>query len=205
MTQQRRPKVITASDAEPITVAEARAHIEAPAYDDSDIDPIDDAKIEAWIAAAREHCEAFLGLSLTVRTLEIALDEFPDDAEAIVLPMGPVIDIVSVSWGDGSDDEMDADEYTLDDYSVPHCLKPVGTAWPVVTAATNAIKVRYLAGYGDASDGADALPKVIRAAILLVVGHLYEQRSESTEKAMQALPLGVTSLLRPHRVRLGMA
>lgn len=201
----RRPKVIIPPDVEPVTVDEARAHLEAARYEDSDVDPLDDAMIEAWITAAREHCESFLGLSLAVRVLEIALDAFPDDAEAIELPMGPVIDIVRVSWGDGSDDEMDADEFTLDDYSVPHCLKPVGAAWPVVTAATNAIKVRYLAGYGDASDGAEELPKVIRSAMLLVIGHLYENRSESTEKAMERLPLGVTALLRPHRIRLGMA
>ena len=200
-----RAKVITRPDAEPITVDEARAHLEAPRYGDSEIDPVDDAKIEGWIPTAREHCEAFTGLSLAVRVLEIALDEFPTAGAAIELPMGPVIDIVKVSWGDGSDDEMDADEYTLDDYSVPHCIKPVGTAWPVVTASTNVVKVRYLAGYGDTSDGADPLPEVFRSAMLLLVGHLYEQRSETTEKAMQSLPLGVVSLLRPHRIRLGMA
>lgn len=200
----RRPKVITAPDVEPITVDEARAHIEAPRYADSEIDPVDDAKLEGWITTAREHCEDFLGLSLAVRTLEIALDEFPDDGAAIVLPMGPVIDVLSVSWGDESDDEMDADEYVLDDYSVPHCLKPV-TAWPSVTSAPNTVKIRYLAGYGETTDGADPLPAVFRSAMLLVIGHLYENRSESTEKAMSSLPLGVQALLRPRRVRLGMA
>ena len=62
-----------------------------------------------------------------------------------------------------------------------------------------------LAGYGADSDGGEALPKVIRAAMLLVIGHLYEHRSENTEVALQSLPLGVGALLRPRRVRLGMA
>lgn len=198
------PKTILAPDEEPITVDDARAHLEAALYGDTDLDATDDAMIESWIQAAREHCEDFLGLSLAVRTLEIALDTFPDDGAAIVLPMGPVIDVLSVSWGDESDDEMDADEYVLDDYSVPHCLKPV-TAWPSVTSAPNAVKIRYLAGYGETTDGADPLPAVFRSAMLLVIGHLYENRSESTEKAMSSLPLGVHALLRPRRVRLGMA
>jgi len=202
---QRRPKIITAPDVEPITVDEARAHIEAPRYADSEIDPVDDAKIEGWITTAREHCEAFLGLSLAVRVLEIALDEFPAWGAAIELPMGPVIDVVRVSWGDGSDDELDDADFVLDDYTLPAELKPVATAWPTVTAATNALKVRYLAGYGDESDGADPLPATFKSAMLLLIGHLYEQRSETTEKAMQSLPLGVSALLRPHRVRLGMA
>jgi len=198
------PKTILAPDEEPITVDDARAHLEAARYGDTELDATDDAMIEAWIQTAREHCEDFLGLSLAVRTLEIALDTFPDDDEAIVLPMGPVIDVTSVSWGDDSDSEMDADEYVLDDYSVPHCLKPV-TAWPSVTSAPNAVKIRYLAGYGDTTDGAEPLPAVFRSAMLLVIGHLYENRSESTEKAMSSLPLGVQALLRPRRVRLGMA
>jgi len=198
------PKTILAPSEEPITVDDARAHLEAARYGDTELDATDDEMIEAWIQTAREHCEDFLGLSLAVRTLEIALDTFPDDGAAIVLPMGPVIDVTSVSWGDDSDSEMDADEYVLDDYSVPHCLKPV-TAWPSVTSAPNAVKVRYLAGYGDTTDGAEPLPAVFRSAMLLVIGHLYENRSESTEKAMSSLPLGVQALLRPRRVRLGMA
>ena len=71
------PKVIAGATVEPLTVAECRAHLEAQAYEDSDVDPIDDAMIDGWLAAAREHCENFLGLSLATRTLEIALDSFP--------------------------------------------------------------------------------------------------------------------------------
>ena len=77
--------------------------------------------------------------------------------------------------------------------------------WPAITAATNAVKIRYLAGYDIDSDGGEALPKMIRAAVLLVVGHLYANREASTEVALTHIPLGVESLLRPHRVRMGMA
>ena len=69
-------------------------------------------------------------------------------------------------------------------------------AWPAITAATNAVKIRYLAGYDIDSDGGEALPKMIRAAVLLVVGHLYANREASTEVALTHIPLGVESLLR---------
>jgi uncharacterized phiE125 gp8 family phage protein len=227
----RTPKVIAVEGVEPVTLAEARAHIEAQAYEDSDVDPTDDAMIEGWIAAAREHCEDFLGLSLVTKTLEIAMDTFPVSTDmggtAIDLPGGPVREIVQIMvpppeteytsddvdsdtaadepiWADG---QLNPDLYVLDDYRQPNQVKPAtaGAAWPSIVAAPNAIKVRYLVGYGVDSDGGAALPATIRAAVLLVIGHLYLNREATTDKALATLPLGVESLLRPKRVRLGMA
>ena len=224
----RTPKVISVEGAEPVTVEEARVHLEAQPYDDTDVDPTDDVMIEAWIVAAREYCEKFTGLSLVTKTLEIALDSFPLSTDVggvgIELPDGPVRSVVQVMtpppateydssdvdsdmladeavWADG---QVNPDEYVLDDYRRPAQIKPV-TAWPAITAATNAVKIRYLAGYGVDSDGGEALPKMIRAALLLVLGHLYANREASTDAALATIPLGVESLLRPHRVRLGMA
>jgi uncharacterized phiE125 gp8 family phage protein len=191
------PRVISGPDAEPISVQEARAHLEAQPYEDSDVDPIDDAMIEGWISAAREHCEAFLGLSLATKTLEIALDTFPTD-KWLDLPFGPVREIFSVSWGDESDNEMAAVDYVLDYYRRPNQLRPV-SSWPTVTSSPNVVKVRYLAGYGVDSDGGEVLPKIMRAAILVELTNLYENRGD-VELSSHAM-----NLLRPHRVRLGMA
>lgn len=56
--------------------------------------------------------------------------------------------------------------------------------------------VRYRAGYA-----ADAVPAPIRHAILLMVGHLYENRMAVTAAThMGAMPLGVDALLSPYRV-----
>jgi hypothetical protein len=62
---------------EPVTIDEARGQCEATAYGDSEVDPIDDAKFAIWIAAAREHCENFLGLSLAPKVLQAAYGAFP--------------------------------------------------------------------------------------------------------------------------------
>ena len=196
----RTPKVIVAPVAEPITVAEARTHLEAQPYEDSDVDPLDDAMIEAMLSAARESCEDFLGLSLATKTLEIALDTFPTDGEAVDLPFGPVREILSVMWGDDSDQELDLADFVLDNYRSPDQLRATATSgWPSVTSYPNAIKVRYLAGYGEDSDGGEALPKVLRAAILLELTNLYENRGDAP------LSLAAEALMRPRRVRLGMA
>lgn len=210
----RTPRTIEPPAAEPLTLAECRTHLRVAAYEDDDSHP-DDALIMALQAAAREHCENFLGLSLSTRTLEIALDAFPtvaaDGSTAIELPMGPVREVVYILAGEPASDsdsdavfDIDPADYLLDDYRKPERIVPV-SAWPNVAAGTNSIKVRYLAGYGVDSDGGEALPAALRAALLLVLGHLYEHREDSTEAALASLPLGAEALMRPLRVRLGMA
>lgn len=218
----RTPKVIVAPTEEPITIAQARAHLEAAAYEDSDVDPIDDAMIEGWLGAAREMCEQFLGLSLARQTLEIAMDSFPtlalDGGTAIELPRGPVLEVVQIMTpadDEFTSDDVDSDEaadaavfadgevnpdqYTLDNYTNPNRVAPV-SSWPVITTATNAIKIRYLAGYGEDSDG-EPMPRAARAAILVTLAHLYANRGDEAVE----LPPTALALLRPLRVRLGMA
>ena len=205
------PKVIAAPIGEPITVDECRTHLEAQRYLDSATDDADDAMIEGFLAAAREYCEDFLGLSLSSRTLEVALDQFPtsmtDGGVAIELPGGPVREIVQILAGDvtsASDNVLDPATYTLDTHALVARVLPL-SSWPVVIKGTNVIRVQYLAGYGVDSDGGEPLPKVLRAAILLVMAHLFENREDSVDKAMATIPTGAEALMRPRRVRLGMA
>lgn len=62
----------------------------------------------------------------------------------------------------------------------------------------------------DATMGADAdglvLPDkpAVQAAVLLTLGHLYENRTSVDTVQKQELPLGVASLLQPHRINIGM-
>lgn len=222
-----RPKVIFApeTDQEPVTVEEARRHCEADVYDDSDVDPPDDAMFEIWIGAAREYCEGYLGLSLATQTLEIALNEFPrretnyawcngvtfrsDGRTPIALPFGPVRQVLFVAWGQDSgvgseEGELTNEQFVLDTYKSPAQIVPM-VSWPYVVNSTNGIRIRYLAGYGVDSEGGEALPKSIKAAILLMIGHLYANREASTEAALATLPLGVEALLKLHQVRAGFA
>lgn len=203
------PIVITEPDSEPISLDAALTHIRADDPGD-DSDQLETTDLTDKLIAAREYCEEFLGLSLSVRTLEVALDEFPTTNTIgglpIELPMGPVVAVQRIGWGDESDNEMTDADFVLDVYRSPHRIRPVAASWPSgITAAPNRIKVRYVAGYGDSSDAAGPLPKRFRQAILLVFEHLYRNRGASTEEALKTMPLGVESLLRPSRVRLGMA
>lgn len=190
----RRPKLISLDGEEPVSLAECKAHLRVDTADE-------DALITAMALAAREYCEEFTGLALSLRTLELAIDAYPANDDPIELPFGPVREIVSVATNGIPLDEA---TYMLDDYAAPAALWPADT-WPAITAATNAVAVRYVAGYGLHDMQDMPLPWSIRAALLLVLGTLYEHREETTDRAVAALPLGVEALLRPHRVRLGMA
>jgi uncharacterized phiE125 gp8 family phage protein len=214
-------KVIAPPTVEPVTIEEARAHLEAQRYGDTSVDDADDAMIMAWVGAARAHCEEFLALSLAPTELEIALDAWPQATGiagvAIELPRGPVREVLYITAGDptsSSDNELDPADYVLDTFGILPRVLPVGS-WPgtpTVPGGVGAIRVRYAAGYAspDEPSSSDAnpplpLPPAIRAAILLMLGHLYETREAVNADGMTTVPLGVDALLRPLRVRLGMA
>lgn len=72
--------------------------------------------------------------------------------------------------------------------------------WPGSYHREDAVSVTYVAGYGNA----DAVPAPIKAAILLIVGHLYENREASTVGvSAELLPMAVDALLAPYR-RVGL-
>jgi len=166
----------------------------------------DDSLILSMLDAAVRHAEEFTGRSISIRTYEQAADEFPDGDITIMRP--PFINLLAFTTGLGSDQaELDATLYTVDDYGDIATLRPV-TVWPTLTEEPNTLKIQFRAGYnseGDPDTDAQTLPANIRAAILLMMAHLYESREDSVEKAMASIPNGFEALLRPMRVRLGMA
>lgn len=151
---------------------------------------------------------------------------------AIDLPFGPVQSITSVKYLVSQDAEdtngdpildsngdpttevveltLDASTYALDNYVTPNRLVlAYGESWPSTLGSLNSVKVRYVTGYVSAPDtpGNPVLPRMARSAMLLMLGHLYENREALTPNAMTELPLGVQALLDlvPDRERLGMA
>lgn len=198
------PRVILQPASELITIDECRAHLNIEPYEtneDGDSVHPDDDMIMLMQGAAREHCENFLGLTLAPRTYELALDSFPAGAITI---SAPLLEVQSITY-----QELDSDEQPVDVEADPstYIVDPFGsrivpvTTWPSVTAATNAVRIIYLSGTSES----EPLPFAIRAAILLVLGHLYENREDTGDKALATIPLAAETLMRPLRVRLGMA
>ena len=205
-----RAKVITHATGHLLSLETCRDHLEVVPIDgdsDNETHP-DDALILGMLDAAVAHAEQFTGLSILVRTWEAAMDELP--ADGFELPRPPFLELLSFSAVNDSDGEFDPAAYVVDDYGTPEqpvVLRPA-TSWPTVTKAPNTVKVRYRSGYQSEEDpdsDAPPLPRSLRAATLLVLGHLYENREDSVEKALASIPNGAEALMRPLRVRLGMA
>jgi len=95
---------------------------------------------------------------------------------------------------------IDAGDYLVDVKSEPGrvCLN-YGESWPSTTLRPhNGICVTFVAGYGDA---ASDVPRNIRQAMLLLIGHLYENREDViTGTIVSQMPLASQHLLWKDRI-----
>lgn len=175
----------------PVSLQEAKDHLRVSHTDE-------DTLITALIEAATSHFdgEGELGRALVTQTWAQWFSQAPG---WVRLRMGPFQSLVSVEYYDTSNSLQTA---TLSEFETWKdgdfvTLKPRdGSAWPEAHSRPDAIKVTYEAGYGDASD----VPQSIKHAVLLLVGHFYENREATTELRVDVLPMAVEALIGNHRV-----
>lgn len=195
-------RVIEYATVEPITLAEARLHLRVDTYGSPEEHP-DDNLILAQLSAAREWCEKYLGLAIANQTIEVALDAFDNP---INLPFGPVVSVSYLRYldADGVEQTISTPDYIFDDFSGR--LTPADS-WPTPKVVTNAVKVRYQVGYSLPGESPTnrQLPFAIRAAILLILGDLYEHRENSSTDKLEQVPMAAQTLLDMYRERRGFA
>jgi len=160
----------------------------------------EDTLLEALITTAREYCEGFQNRQYVTATWELWLDGFPCD-DCIKIPLPPLQAINSIKYYDTDNvvATMTATDYFVDTKSEPgRVVLAYSIAWPTTTLRpVNGVCIEFDSGYGDlASD----VPKRVNQAMLLLIGHLYAHREESTEKALQSIPFGVKALLSLDRI-----
>jgi uncharacterized phiE125 gp8 family phage protein len=197
-------KLISPPVTTPVTLDEAKAHLRV-------VDDDDDTLIAAYIEAATQATEAFLGRALVDQTWDLYLDAFPSTDEfQIKIPKPPLIEVTQIAYDDTAGDEqiIPSGQYYVDSVSEFAWVVPSGVAsWPATIDAINAVRVRFRAGYLDTnSPPGNAVPGDIKSAVLLTIGNFYEQREGQVVGTIaNKLPWGVEQLLRQHRVLLGMA
>lgn len=202
-------KVVVPPTTEPITLEEARLHLRVTPNSDSPPTHPDDSLIQALITASRQWCENYLRRALAPQMVEVILDCFP--ANEIQLPFSPILDIVSLTYIDPNGDQQTLDPalYVLDNEQEPGWVLPViNTVWPTTYEVINAVRVRYNVGYTIPSDSPSIqpFPSTIRSAMLLLIGHWYENREAVIIGTIQSpLSFAVESLLLPYRLRLSLA
>ena len=161
----------TAPTSEPVTLAEAKAHLRIEHDDENDY-------ITTLIEVAREYVEiGMCNRTLMSSTWTLYLDEFPAGNMGICLPYPPVAAISSVTYYDTSGTQQTLSDYQLDSQSEPAALHPsVDSLWPSTQSNKyQAVTIVYTAGYADA----DSVPAKIKHAIKIILSELYENRENS--------------------------
>ena len=143
----------------------------------------EDALIDIYIAAAVEYAQAYSQRQFMQATYELRVKCWPS---SIVLIKAPLVSVVDIKY----DDEENAEQtlatalYQVDNSAEPGCIKFIGSL-PSVYDKPNAIRIRYIAGYGGA--GADitvqraAVPACAKVAMLKRVGDYFENRQNEIQ------------------------
>lgn len=157
-----------------------------------------DPLLNMLIQTARQHAETYLKRALITQTVDLHLDCFP--CWEIKLP--PLQSVTSVTYFDtnGTEQTLAADQYLVDSTTQPARITPAfGLVWPVTQYRNNAVKVRFVAGYGAAS----AVPACVKNWMLVRVKTLWDQRDQLTKQLGMPVfePAWVDSLLDPEVVR----
>lgn len=172
----------------PVSLTEAKAHLRVD-HDD------DDTLIGALIDAATAHLDGWTGVLGRAIITQTWRQDFYEFSHKLRLPLHPVASITSVTYydGDNAQQTLSTDVYELlTDAAGAYVAEKADQTWPGTKDRAAAVSVTFVAGEATA-------PAAIKAAILLLIGHLYENREAVGPDAMSELPMAVSALIAPYR------
>lgn len=162
--------VSTAPSTEPVDLATAKLHLRVT-------DTAQDDLITAFIVAARMHVEAVCQRALINQSWTVTYDRFESP---LLLPGGNVQSITSLKYYDvnGAQQTMvSGTDYIADLASFPaRVFAPAHQDFPATADQPATVSCVYTLGYG--SDPA-SIPAPLTAAMLLLIGDLYENRESN--------------------------
>lgn len=199
-------QLVTAPAAEPLTTAEALAHLRIDSSDQ-------DTYVDSLVKAARMYCEEQTGRALIHQTWRLYLDRFPCaygsvgpewdvDRVAIRLPRPPFSSLTTLKYiaSTGTLTTLTVDtDYTVSAYLEPARIVPAyGAFWPTPRLTVDAVQATYVAGYGTAGS---SVPEPIREAMKLHIALGFEDRGDGGKMSdPETVMKRIASLLDPYRV-----
>lgn len=185
---------IVAPAYEPVSLAEAKAHLRITAAED-------DALIAGYLLSATRAAEDYVRGKFVTQTWDYTVDnEWPLVMTGgyvryrIELPLTPVVSVSSVSYvaNNGATQTLSSLLYTVHtDGPVPYIQKAYDSTWPTIRDVPAAITVRFVVGYQ-----VQNVPPEIASAIMLGVEMLYDRNPNDRE----ILELARNALLDPYRM-----
>ena len=169
---------------DPLDLAEVRDdHLRAPMVE------VENRYIQRLIKAATRAAERDTRRSLMTQTWQLSLNRFPAWGLPIELDYPPVQAVESLEYLDdsGVTQTLDTSNYSLtvtgrDRNEKGRIELAYGASWPSSRLGQGSVTVTYRCGYVDGSSPAEAeVPEDILQGMLLLIGELYKQRSESVQ------------------------
>jgi uncharacterized phiE125 gp8 family phage protein len=179
--------LITPPVAEPVTLADLKAHLRLDGDDE-------DGYLTGLIAVARDHLERTTGLALLTQTWRLYRDAWPEGG-ILTLDRGPVRALDAIRTYDelGEEEVVPLATAMLDAASLPARLYL--KVLPAPGQALNGIEVDFTSGFGDA--GTD-VPDGLKRAIILHAAHMFEFRTAvPLDQQPASVPGGYDRLLAP--------
>ena len=201
--------LITPPALEPLTLAEAKAHLRLDTGDE-------DALVASLIVAARQLVEAHTGRALIAQAWRLVLDDWPTrntfaltpgpfvplgstpNPNTLTLPLGPLISLDAIRVYDAFNvaTPLAASTWYVD-------AQPGGARLQFTTAprepgrAIAGIEIDVTVGYGPA---ASDVPEALRLAMRMLVARWFEARGDAATDSGQAqIPTHIAALLQPFR------
>ena len=185
-------EITTQSTVPLLTTAEAKSHLRVDTT-------ADDTLIDNLVKAARESAEVYTNRFFIDTTLTLKGDKWSDIE---YLFKSPVRSISSIKYYDSDNalQTLATSVYLLDNSHQPSRVTlDEGESFPNLASRANAIEVVYGVGYGNA---ASDVPEAIRQAVLLTVGHFYQNREDVVVgRIASQLPMAAKYLLDQYKVQ----
>lgn len=185
-------ELIDAPAITPVTVAEVKEQLRVEHTDD-------DALITRLIAAAVAYTDVKGSLGHAMISQKWGQWVGANPSQSVRLILGPVIQVNAVKYYD-VDNVLQTD--TLSNYEVigtsfsSYVSPASGFAWPVTAQRPDAIRMEYTIGYGGATTD---VPETIRHALMLLIGHWYDNRENSGYDELSNIPFGYDAMIGMHR------
>lgn len=169
-----------------------------------------DPEMNNLIKSARQDAENYVDRALITQTWDLKAESFDEllVGSYILVPKPPLVSVTSITYVDtvGTSQTWASGNYTVDAPAGPQAMhgriaRAYGISFPATRSVINAVTVRFVAGYGAAS----AVPQPLKQAMLLLIGHMYENRESvvvaGRGELVVEIPQSAKWLMDPYRVQ----
>jgi len=185
-------ELVDAPATTPITLTEVKAQLRVEHSDD-------DTLLTRLINVAVAYTDVKGALGQAMITQKWGQWVGPNPPKEVKLILGPVQSVTAIKYYD-TDGVLQTDDYNNYDIFGTETYTTIspktGFSWPTTQQRSDAIKIEYEIGFGDATTD---VPETVRHALMLLIGHWYDNRENTQMDELSNIPFGYMELLNIHR------